>query len=93
MQADDILFGFRTMDFDVRHFAYSLKGTQTEGASWPEKTENVRRFPSAGFTRFFSLYLAKGGTFQATAGFQDSDIFQKAMKMALRCSLSVNPHL
>ena len=27
---------------------------------------------------------------QATAGFQDSDIFQKALKMALRCILSVN---
>ena len=30
---------------------------------------------------------------QATAGFQDSDILQKAVKMALRCILSVNYHL
>ena len=29
------------------------------------------------------------GTFQATAGFQNSDIFQKAVKMAWRCILSV----
>ena len=28
-----------------------------------------------------------GGTFQAIAGFQDSDIFQKAIKMVLRCIL------
>ena len=34
-----------------------------------------------------------GGTFQATARFQDSDSFQKATKMALRCILSVNSHL
>ena len=34
-----------------------------------------------------------GGTFQATAGFQDSDICQKAIKMAWRCILSVNSHL
>ena len=34
-----------------------------------------------------------GGAFQATAGFQDSEVFQKAMKMALKCSLSVNSHL
>ena len=33
------------------------------------------------------------GTFQATAGFQDSDFFQKAMKMALRSILSVISHL
>ena len=33
------------------------------------------------------------GTFQATAGFQDSDVFQKAIKMVLRCILSVNSHL
>ena len=34
-----------------------------------------------------------GGTFQATAGFQDSDMFHKGIKMALRCSLSANSHL
>ena len=34
-----------------------------------------------------------GETFQATAGFQDSNILQKAMKMALRCNLSVNAHI
>ena len=33
------------------------------------------------------------GTFQATAGFQDSDIFQKAIKMVFRCVLSVISHL
>ena len=36
------------------------------------------------------LGLSVGVTFQATAGFQDSDIFQKAIKMAARCILSVN---
>ena len=34
-----------------------------------------------------------GGTFQATTGFQDSDLFQKAMKMASGCTLSVTSHL
>ena len=34
-----------------------------------------------------------GGTFQATARFQGSDIFQKAYKIALRCVLSVHSHL
>ena len=34
-----------------------------------------------------------GGTFQAAAGFQDSDFIQKATKIALRCILSVNSHL
>ena len=29
-----------------------------------------------------------GGTFLATAGFQDSDIFQTAIKIVLRCILS-----
>ena len=29
-----------------------------------------------------------GGTFQATAGFQEADIFQRAIKMVLRCILS-----
>ena len=33
-----------------------------------------------------------GRTFQATARFQDSDIFQKAIKMVLMCILSVNYH-
>ena len=34
------------------------------------------------------------GTFQATAGFVDSDMFQKAVQMALRsCILSVNSDL
>ena len=33
------------------------------------------------------------GTVQATAGLQDSAVFQKAIKMALRCILSVNSHL
>ena len=33
------------------------------------------------------------GTSQATAWFHDSDIFQKAVKMALGCILSVNSHL
>ena len=30
-----------------------------------------------------------GGTFQATVGFQDSNLFQKAIKMALRCILPI----
>ena len=30
-----------------------------------------------------------GGTFHATARFQDSDFFEKAIKMLLRCILSV----
>ena len=30
------------------------------------------------------------GTFKATAKFQDSDFFQKAIEMALRCILHVN---
>ena len=34
-----------------------------------------------------------GGTFQATAGFQDSDVFQKALKMVLRSILSASFHL
>ena len=34
-----------------------------------------------------------GGTSQAAAGFLDSDIFQRAIKMALRCSLSTNSHI
>ena len=40
-------------------------------------------------------YIRKcmGGTFQARAGFQDSDIFKKAIKMALRCTFSVNSHI
>ena len=40
-------------------------------------------------------YIHMGGTFQATAGFQDLDVFQKVLnlKMALRCILSVNSHL
>ena len=33
------------------------------------------------------------GTFQATARFEDLDIFQKATKMALRCTLSMNSNL
>ena len=33
------------------------------------------------------------GLFQAAAGFQDSDIFQEAIEMVLRCILSVNSHL
>ena len=33
------------------------------------------------------------GTFQITAGFQDSDIFQKAIEMVLRCILGVISHL
>ena len=34
-----------------------------------------------------------GGASQATVRFQDSDIFQKAIKMALRCILGMNSHL
>ena len=34
-----------------------------------------------------------GGTFQAAAGFQDSDILQKATNMVLRCILRANSHL
>ena len=34
-----------------------------------------------------------GGTFPTTAGFQDSDFFQKAIKMVLRYILSVIFHL
>ena len=34
-----------------------------------------------------------GGTFQATAGFQVSGVFQEAVKWAFRCILSVNSHL
>ena len=37
-----------------------------------------------------TLSIVMGGTFQVTAWFQDSDIFQKAMKMALRCIWSMN---
>ena len=37
--------------------------------------------------------ISMGGTFQATARFQDSGIFQRAIKMAFRCILSVNYHL
>ena len=33
------------------------------------------------------------GTIQATARFQDSDFFRKAVKMVLRCILSVIFHL
>ena len=33
------------------------------------------------------------GTLQATAGFKDSDSFQKAIKMVLRCILSAVSHL
>ena len=41
------------------------------------------------------LFRFMDGTFQVTAGFQDSNIFKKAMKMALslRCILNVNSHL
>ena len=39
------------------------------------------------------IYCSRGGTFQATARFQDSDILQKAFKMVLGCILSVNSHL
>ena len=39
------------------------------------------------------LHIDMGGTSQATAGFQDSDFFQKAIQMALRRTLSVNSHL
>ena len=34
-----------------------------------------------------------GGTFQTMAGFQDSDFFQKAIKMVLRCIWSESFHL
>ena len=34
-----------------------------------------------------------GGTFQATARFQDLNIFHKAIKVVLRYILSVNSHL
>ena len=34
-----------------------------------------------------------GETFQTTAGFQDSDTFQKAIKIVLECILSVISHL
>ena len=37
--------------------------------------------------------LCIDGTFQAAARFQDSNIFQKAIKMVLKCILSVNSHL
>ena len=33
------------------------------------------------------------GLFRATAGFHDSDIFQKARKMVVRCIVSVTSHL
>ena len=39
------------------------------------------------------LRVCMGGTFQTTARFQDSDSFQKALKMVLRCILSVIFHL
>ena len=41
----------------------------------------------------FLQNVRMGGTFQATARFQDSDIFQKAIEVALRLILSVNSHL
>ena len=93
MQADDILFGFRTMDFDVRHFAYSLKGTQTEGASWPEKTENVRRFPPAGFTRFFFLSIfSQGWNFSGHSRFSGfrylSESNENGTEMQFECESS-----
>ena len=37
--------------------------------------------------------ICTDGTFQATAGFQGSVSFQKAIKMVLRCNLSVNSRL
>ena len=40
---------------------------------------------------FCDVYM--GWTFQAAAGLQDSDIFQKAGKMVLRCILSAVCHL
>ena len=52
------------------------------------------------FSMQTSVQAAMSGKFQATAGFQDvdddgtdDDIFQKALKMALRCILSVIFHL
>ena len=40
-----------------------------------------------------SRWICMGGTIQATAGFQGSDFFLKAIKMFLRCILSVISHL
>ena len=39
------------------------------------------------------LAINMDGTFQAAAGFQDSDIFQKAIEKVLRCILSVILHI
>ena len=38
-------------------------------------------------------FVTLDGTCQATARWQDSDTFQKAIEMALRCILKVNSHL
>ena len=42
---------------------------------------------------FKNFNIGMVGTFQVTASFQDSDIFQKATKMFLRCILIVNSDL
>ena len=43
--------------------------------------------------KLICVFAYMGRTFQATAGFQDSDIFQKAIEMILRCILGVISHL
>ena len=49
--------------------------------------------PHQGLAILFSFYNYMCGTFQATVGFQESDFFQKAIKMVLRCILNVILHL
>ena len=55
-------------------------------------------FSSAEYFLVVVVFIAKyvksmDETFQATAGFQDSDFFHKAVKMVLRCILSMISHL
>ena len=45
------------------------------------------------FSRLANASVCMDGTFQVTARFLDSDVFCKAINVALRCIFSVNSHL
>ena len=64
-------------------------------ASLVSSTECRNTFSQACFFILLQSYFVYyvGCTFWATVGFQDSGIFQKAIKQALRCIQSVNSQL
>ena len=49
------------------------------------------RLPSQ--VTLFHYFICMGGNFQATIGFPDSEISQKAVRLVLSCILSVSAHL